>query len=56
MKQSTLLDILPEKPQKPSGRVTCLGMTFDNDEGILNLSDSPYNTACPNPWNGGGMV
>jgi len=61
--------------------VTCLGMTFENDEArrahfteelrkklqdpefrkiegfpigsdedILNLSDSPYYTACPNPW------
>ena len=67
--------------QKPSGPVTCLGMTFDNDEArrahftealrkklqdpefrkiegfpigsdedILNLSDPPYYTACPNPW------
>ena len=64
-----------------SGPVTCLGMTFDNDEArrahfteelrkklqdpefrkiegfpigrdedILNLSDPPYYTACPNPW------
>ncbi len=61
--------------------VTCLGMTFENDEArrahfteelrkklqdpefrkiegfpigsdedILNLSDPPYDTACPNPW------
>lgn len=66
---------------KPSGPVTCLGMTFENDnarrahfteelrsmlqdpefrkiggfpigsdENILNLSDPPYYTACPNPW------
>ena len=71
----------PERPQKPSGPVTCLGMTFENDEArrahfteelckklqdlrfrkiegfpigsdedILNLSDPPYYTACPNPW------
>ena len=64
-----------------SGPVTCLGMTFENDEArrahfteelrkklqdpefrkiegfpigsdedILNLSDPPYYTACPNPW------
>lgn len=62
-----------------SGPVTCLGMTFDNDdvrreyfrnelrkklpelkhiegfpigedEDIINLSDPPYYTACPNPW------
>jgi hypothetical protein len=67
--------------RKPSGPVTCLGMTFENDEArrahfteelrkklqdpefrkiegfpigsdedILNLSDPPYYTACPNPW------
>lgn len=67
--------------QKSSGPVTCLGMTFENDEArrahfteelrkklqdpkfrkiegfpigsdddILNLSDPPYYTACPNPW------
>ena len=66
---------------RDAGPVTCLGMTFDNDEarrahftealreklqdlefrkiegfpigsdeGILNLSDPPYYTACPNPW------
>lgn len=64
-----------------AGPVTCLGMTFENDEArrtyfteelrkklqdpefrkiegfplgddedILNLSDPPYYTACPNPW------
>ena len=64
-----------------SGPVTCLSVTFENDEArrahfteelrkklqdpefrkiegfpigsdedILNLSDSPYYTACPNPW------
>jgi hypothetical protein len=66
---------------KASDSVTCLGMTFENDEArrayfteelrkklqdpefrkiegfpigsdedILNLSDPPYYTACPNPW------
>ncbi|CAK0764087.1 DNA methylase [Gammaproteobacteria bacterium] len=70
-----------EDARKPSGPVTCLGMTFENDEArrahftealrkklqdpefrkiegfpigsdedILNLSDPPYYTACPNPW------
>lgn len=70
-----------DEAQKPSGPVTCLGMTFEddearrahfteelrkklqdpefrkiegfpigNDEDILNLSDPPYFTACPNPW------
>ena len=62
-----------------SGPVTCLGMTFANDDerrsyfraelrkklpelrhiegfpigsddDIINLSDPPYYTACPNPW------
>lgn len=32
MKENSLLDSLPEKPQKPSSPVTCLGMTFENDE------------------------
>jgi rubredoxin len=67
--------------QEQSGPVTCLGLTFENDEArrahfteelrkrlldpefrkiegfpigsdedILNLSDPPYYTACPNPW------
>ncbi|MGK5094677.1 DNA methyltransferase [Deltaproteobacteria bacterium TL4] len=81
MIQNSLFDSLLEEPQKPSGPVTCLGMTFENDEArrahfteelskklqdpefrkiegfpigsnedILNLSDPPYYTACPNPW------
>lgn len=81
MKETSLFDSLLEEPQKPSGPVTCLGMTFENDEArrahfteelrkklqdpefrkiegfpigsdedILNLSDPPYYTACPNPW------
>jgi len=83
MKETSLFDSLLEEPQKPSGPVTCLGMTFENDEArrahfteelrkklqdpdfrkiegfpngsdedILNLSDPPYYTACPNPWIG----
>lgn len=32
MKESSLYDVLPEEPQQPSGPVTCLGMTFENDE------------------------
>ena len=71
----------PNETSQPSGPVTCLGMTFENDEArrahfteelrkklqdpefrkiegfpigsdedILNLSDPPYYTACPNPW------
>ncbi|WP_285906248.1 DNA methyltransferase [Pseudodesulfovibrio pelocollis] len=81
MKETSLFDSLLEETQKPSGPVTCLGMTFENDEArrahfteelrkklrdpefrkiegfpigsdedILNLSDPPYYTACPNPW------
>ena len=72
-----------EHSQVKLGPVTCLGMTFENDEArrayftrelakklqepefrkiegfpigededILNLSDPPYYTACPNPWIG----
>ncbi|MCG7969982.1 MAG: DNA methylase [Candidatus Thiodiazotropha taylori] len=71
----------PEEQPLDSGPVTCLGLTFENDEArrvhfteelrkklqdpefrkiegfpigsdedILNLSDPPYYTACPNPW------
>ncbi len=81
MSQHSLFDTIIEEPRKPSGSVTCLGMTFENDEerrkhfteelrkklqdpefrkiegfpigsdeDILNLSDPPYYTACPNPW------
>ena len=32
MKETSLFDSLPEEPQKPSGPVTCLGITFENDE------------------------
>lgn len=81
MNDNSLFDSLIEEPQKAAGPVTCLGMTFENDdsrrayftdelrkklrdpdfrkiegfpigsdEDILNLSDPPYYTACPNPW------
>ena len=81
MTTQDLLNEVSEQPQKPSGPVACLGMTFENDEArrthfteelrkklrdpefrkiegfpigsdedILNLSDPPYYTACPNPW------
>ncbi|MCV0147032.1 site-specific DNA-methyltransferase [Pseudomonas aeruginosa] len=70
-----------QNEKNPAGPVTCLGMTFENDEArrahfteelrkklqdpefrkiegfpigsdenILNLSDPPHYTACPNPW------
>jgi len=76
-----LFDSLFEESRKHTGPVTCLGLTFENDESrrahfiealrkklqdpefrkiegfpigkdedILNLSDPPYYTACPNPW------
>ena len=32
MKENSLFDSLLEEPQKPPGPVTCLGMTFENDE------------------------
>ena len=32
MKETSLFDSLLEEPQKPSGPVTCLGMTFENDK------------------------
>ena len=32
MSQNSLFDALPEEARKPSGPVTCLGMTFENDE------------------------
>ena len=32
MKETSLFDSLHDEPQKPSGPVTCLGMTFENDE------------------------
>ena len=81
MKDNSLFDSLLEEPQKSPGPVTCLGMTFENDEArrghfteelrkklqdsdfrkiegfpigsdedILNLSNPPYYTPCPNPW------
>ena len=81
MNENGVFDSLLEDPQRPSGPVTCLGMTFENDEArrahfteklrktlqdsdfrkiegfpvgsnedILNLSDPPYYTSCPNPW------
>jgi 16S rRNA G966 N2-methylase RsmD len=81
MNQSDELDSGNEPETRNQEPVTCLGMTFENDEArrahfteelrkklqdpefrkiegfpigsdedILNLSDPPYYTACPNPW------
>jgi len=79
--QPDLFENDKEKIASQAGPVTCLGLTFENneercrhftkklreklqdpefrridgfpigsDEDILNLSDPPYYTACPNPW------
>ncbi len=45
------LDLLAEKLQDPEFR-KIEGFPIGNDEDILNLSDPPYYTACPNPWIG----
>ncbi len=81
MSNNSLFDTISGKAWRQSEAVTCLGMTFVNDEErrkyfteklreklkdpefrnidgfpigngeeILNLSDPPYYTACPNPW------
>ena len=41
--------LLREKLQEPEFR-KIEGFPHGEDEDILNLSDSPYYTACPNPW------
>ncbi|MGJ0515479.1 MAG: DNA methyltransferase [Methylomicrobium sp.] len=81
MSEQFQIDYKMEVESKSSKPVTCLGLTFENDEArrahfteelrkklqdpefrkiegfpigsdddILNLSDPPYYTACPNPW------
>lgn len=42
-------DILREKLKDPEFR-KIEGFPIGEDEDILNLSDPPYYTACPNPW------
>ncbi len=41
--------LLREKLQDPEFR-KIEGFPHGEDEDILNLSDPPYYTACPNPW------
>lgn len=41
--------LLAEKLKDPAFR-KIEGFPIGNDEDILNLSDPPYYTACPNPW------
>ena len=43
------LEILAEKLKDPEFR-KIEGFPIGEDEDILNLSDPPYYTACPNPW------
>jgi len=64
MRNNSYFDMMPESTQKPSGPVTeelrkklqdpdfrkIEGFPIGSDEAILNLSDPPYYTACPNPW------
>ncbi|SHG84834.1 DNA methylase [Marisediminitalea aggregata] len=42
-------ELLAEKLKDPEFR-KIEGFPIGNDEDILNLSDPPYYTACPNPW------
>ncbi|WP_182037015.1 DNA methyltransferase [Vibrio diabolicus] len=42
-------DLLREKLQDPEFRAV-EGFPIGTDEAILELSDPPYYTACPNPW------
>ena len=44
-------ELLREKLQDPEFR-KIEGFPIGEDEDILNLSDPPYYTACPNPWIG----
>ena len=43
------LALLAEKLKDPEFR-KIEGFPIGSDEDILNLSDPPYYTACPNPW------
>ncbi|ELE6493747.1 MULTISPECIES: DNA methyltransferase [Enterobacteriaceae] len=43
------LKLLAEKLKDPEFR-KIEGFPIGNDDDILNLSDPPYYTACPNPW------
>ena len=46
---------LREKLKDPEFR-KIEGFPIGSDEDILNLSDPPYFTACPNPWIGDFIV
>ncbi|WP_219079297.1 hypothetical protein [Vibrio parahaemolyticus] len=42
-------DLLRDKLKDPEFRAI-EGFPIGTDEAILDLSDPPYYTACPNPW------
>lgn len=48
-RQAYFLSLLAEKLEDPEFR-KIEGFPIGSDEDILNLSDPPYYTACPNPW------
>ena len=48
-RRTYFLGLLAEKLKDPEFR-KIEGFPIGEDEDILNLSDPPYYTACPNPW------
>lgn len=58
MQETDLFDSLLEEPQEPSSPVTCIGMTFENDEtrgahfaeGLYARISRPRNTARSKAW------
>ena len=48
-RRTHFIEKLREKLQDPAFR-QIEGFPLGSDEDILNLSDPPYYTACPNPW------
>jgi predicted RNA-binding Zn-ribbon protein involved in translation (DUF1610 family) len=48
-RRAYFIDKLRKKLQDPEFRMI-EGFPIGSDEDILNLSDPPYYTACPNPW------
>lgn len=49
VRQEYFTELLSEKLKDPEFR-SIEGFPLGEDEDILNLSDPPYYTACPNPW------
>ena len=48
-RRAYFIELLREKLKDPEFR-KIEGFPIGEDEDILNLSDPPYYTACPNPW------